>query len=95
MAKYKTIPAEVDARQYTGGEKNGKTLEAWVNSLGGIARYSSENSVGPHRLPEEFYLYGSPIHMNWILERGQWLVLDEGFIAIYPDDVFKTKFEKA
>jgi hypothetical protein len=95
MAKYKTIPAEVDARQYTGGEKNGKTLEAWVNSVGGDAKWSPENVFEDLTLPEEFYLGKSPMHMNWSLIIGQWLVLEDGFIAIYPDEVFKTKFEKA
>jgi hypothetical protein len=101
MAKYKTVPAEVDARQYTGGEKNGKTLEAWVNSLGGNAKWTPSNTYqcsegfNDLTLPEEFCLGPSELHMEWNIMQGQWLVFHEDFITIYSDAVFKNKFEKA
>lgn len=95
MAKYKTVPAEVDARQYTGGEKNGQTLEAWVNSIGGNAKWSPANVFEDLTLPEEFALGRSKIHMEWNIILGSWLVFQDGFLAIYSDEVFKTKFEKA
>ena len=82
MVKYKTIPAEVDARQFTGGEKNGKTLESWVNSLGGDAKYSPESVYSDLKLPEEFYLGKSRVHMEWSIPIGSWLVWEEGFLAI-------------
>lgn len=95
MAKYKTRPSEVDARQYTGGEKNGKTLEAWVNSLGGAAAYSRENELPGIKLPEQFHLSISKMHMSWNLEIGDWLVYHENFITIYSNTNFQAKFEKA
>lgn len=95
MAKYKQTPVEVDARQYTGGERNGQTLASWVNSLGGFAVWSNSNTYQDLTLPEELYLGKSKIHMEWSVPVGFWLVNEEGFITIYSDEVFKTKFEKA
>ncbi|QED11669.1 hypothetical protein PP914_gp181 [Arthrobacter phage Qui] len=94
MSKYIQKPVEVDARQYVGGKENGKELETWVNSLGGDATWSPENKIKDLTLPEEFNLGKSKLHMNWNIKIGTWLVYKDGFITIYPDDVFKTKFDK-
>jgi hypothetical protein len=94
MSKYVQKPVEVDARQFTGGEKNGKELEAWVNSLGGDATWSPENKIKELTLPEEFALGRSKLHMNWNIKLGSWLVYQDNFLTIYSDEVFKTKFEK-
>lgn len=94
MTKYKTRPAEVDARQFSGGEQNGKALEAWVNSLGGNSSWTPGHKFTDLEIPEEFHLGTSKMHMKWNLILGSWLVYQDGFISIYSEEDFQSKFEE-
>jgi hypothetical protein len=94
MVKYKTRPAEVDARQYTGGQTNGQELEAWINSIGGDATWSPENDFKDLTIAEELHLGQSKLHMNWNVPIGHWLVYQDDFLSIHPDVEFQKRYMK-
>jgi len=76
MTTHKQKPVEVDARQYTGGEENGRMLMEWVNSVTPKkALYRPENRSRGLVLPElmSVVLSRETIRLtkgDWIVHRG-------------------------
>lgn len=93
MAKYKQKPVIVDARQYTGGKSNGSQLASWVNSGGSTASWMEESRGMDLILPEQLYVKTD--QGEGVVNVNDWIVKIDGVFMVYPDGLFKQRFETA
>lgn len=97
--RYRTIPAEVEALFWSGGEDGAVPILDWLADHGFSAYFETArpqeglvipNGVEPEMHPEHLHIHTG--HGPLYVFPGSWLVLREGQISRYLPEAFAARY---